>query len=88
MGDDRPRDYLMTVFAGNLGEHTFEQVSHLKTAPFLPSFVRLTLIPIPPCMTSASEFARSSCLSLPGIFPVFDGDKESVAKDAKADAAV
>ena len=57
-------------------------------APFFPSFGRLTLTPIPSSLTSTSEFARSCCPSLPGELSDIDGDKESVAKDAKVDAAV
>jgi len=56
--------------------------------PFLPSLGRLTLTPIPSSLAPASEFARSGCPSLSVILPVFDEDKENVAKDAKVDAAV
>jgi hypothetical protein len=87
-GDDKPGGYLSLVLVGNLIDPTFEQVSHLKMAPFFPSFGRLTLTPIPSSLASASKFARPGCPSLPGILPGFDGDKESVAKDAKVDAAV
>ena len=66
----------------------FEQVSHLKMAPFFPSLGRLTLISIPSSLASASEFAISGWPSLPGISPDFGEDKESVARDAKVDAAV
>jgi len=79
---------LGTILVGNPTDHTFEQVSHLKIAPFLPSFGRLMLIPIPSSLGSASEFTRLCLPSLPGILPVVDGDKESVARDAKVDAAV
>ena len=79
----------MGIFlVGDPADHTFEQVSHLKIAPFLLSFGRLTQTPIPSNLTSASEFARSSCCSFPRILPVFDGDKERVARDVKVDAAV
>ena len=57
-------------------------------APFFPSLGRLTLTPIPPSLVSTSEFARSDWPSFPGIWPGFDGDKESVAKDDKVDAAL
>jgi len=87
-GDDRPGNRLSLVFVGELMDLTFEQVSHLKMAPFFPSFGRLTLTPIPSSLASASEFARSSCASLPRMSPDFDEDKESVAKDARVDAAV
>ena len=60
----------------------------MKIAPFLPSFGKLTLIPKPSSLASASGFARSDCPSLLGILSVFDGDKESVARDAKVEAAV
>jgi len=66
----------------------FEQVSHLKMAPFFPSFGRLTLTPIPSSLASASELTLSGCPSIPGISPDFGGDKESVARDTKVDAAV
>jgi hypothetical protein len=72
----------------NPGDHTFEQASHLKMAPFLPSFGRLTLTPIPSSLASAPGFTGSSCPSLPVILPVFDEDKESFARDAKVDTAV
>ena len=87
-GDDRPECCLRTVLVGNPGDRTFEQVSHLKMVPFLPSLGRLTLTPIPSSLAPASEFARSGCPSLSVILPVFDEDKENVAKDAKVDAAV
>lgn len=86
-GDDRPECCLRTVLVGNPGDRTFEQVSHLKIVPFLPSLGRLTLTPIPSSIASASEFTTSDCPSLPVMLPVFDEDKENVAKDAKVDAA-
>lgn len=41
---------------------------------------------MPSNLASASELAKSG--SLPRRSPDFDGDKESVAKDARVDAAV
>ena len=79
---------LGAILVGNPTDHTFEQVSHLKIAPFLPSFGRLMLTPIPSRLASASGFTKSCLPSLPGILPAFDGDKESVARDARVDAAV
>ena len=87
-GDDRPGCCLRIDHVGSPGDRTFEQVSHLKMLPFFPSFGRLTLTPIPSSLAFASKFTRSGCPSLPGILPVFDEDKENVAKDAKVDAAV
>ena len=66
----------------------FEQVSHLKMAPFFPSLGRLTLTPMPSSLASASEFERSVRPSLPGVSLDFGRDKERVARDAKVDAAV
>ena len=88
MGDDRSRNCISPVLVGSLVILAFEQVSHLKMAPFFPSLGRLTLTPIPSSLASTSEFAKCGCPSLPGISLDFGGDKESVARDANVDAAV
>jgi hypothetical protein len=88
MDDGRPGNGLSLALERYLVGFTLEQVSHLKMTPFFPSLGRLTLTPMHSSLASASEFTRSGGPSCPRRLPDFDGDKESVAKDAKVDAAV